>query len=157
MRTARWLAPLVLAAIAAGAAAWLFTSVGEMHDRLAKHSTGLALGFLGIAGLLAAVAGLLRGLAVFWSLEPPRSTTGESASRTWSAPRNFRRRRRKGSSTTIRDDLAKRRLPERALRASRRPPAADVPRGRLWHGLRPVKTSFDQRPARVSTSARPSR
>ena len=54
MRTARWLAPLVLAAIALGAAAWLFSSVGEMHDRLAKHSNGLALVFLGIAGLLAA-------------------------------------------------------------------------------------------------------
>src|SRR5215212_7567229 len=56
MRTARWLVPLVVAAAALSAAAWLFTSVGEMHDRLARHSSALALAFLGVAGLGAAIS-----------------------------------------------------------------------------------------------------
>ncbi len=34
----RWVLALVLTVVALGAAAWLAVSVGEMHDRLAKHS-----------------------------------------------------------------------------------------------------------------------
>src|SRR5947207_14240445 len=70
MRTSRWLVPLVLAALALGAAAWLFTSVGEMHDRLAKHSNALALGFLGVAALLATVSALAAA-RFFWTLGRP--------------------------------------------------------------------------------------
>lgn len=70
MRTSRWLLPLVLAAVVLGAAAWLFSSVGEMHDRLARHSTSLALAFLGIAGLVAA-ASALAAARFFWQAGRP--------------------------------------------------------------------------------------
>src|SRR5262245_53720096 len=67
MRTARWLLPLVVAALAFGAAAWLFTSVGEMHDRLARHSNALALAFLAVAGLCATISAIAAA-RFFWSL-----------------------------------------------------------------------------------------
>src|SRR5207247_1542920 len=53
MRTTRWVLALVLTAVALGTAAWLITSVNELHDRLARHSQPLALVFVGAAGLLA--------------------------------------------------------------------------------------------------------
>ena len=49
----RWLLALALSAVALGAAAWLFVSIGEMHDRLARHSGTLALVFLAIVGAVA--------------------------------------------------------------------------------------------------------
>jgi small GTP-binding protein len=69
----RWLLPIVLVVLALGAAAWLFSSVGEMHDRLARHSTTLALVFLGLAAIVA-VAGAIAATRFFWhASRPPRA------------------------------------------------------------------------------------
>ncbi|WP_406700995.1 GTP-binding protein [Singulisphaera sp. Ch08] len=108
MRTARWLAPLVLAAIALGAAAWLFTSVGEMHDRLAKHSTGLALVFLGIAGLLAAIAGL-SAARLCWKLGRPEAPPAKAPEDVVRAA-ELQAEKAEGVISQVRDDLAKARL-----------------------------------------------
>src|SRR5205823_4747114 len=67
MRTTRWVLALVLTAVALGTAAWLITSVNELHDRLARHSQPLALVFVGAAGLLA-VASALAAVRMFWTL-----------------------------------------------------------------------------------------
>ncbi len=67
MRTTRWVFALVLTAFALGTAAWLVTSVNELHDRLARHSAPLALVFVGTAGLLAAASGLA-AVRMFWTL-----------------------------------------------------------------------------------------
>lgn len=83
MRTARWLAPLILAALALGAAAWLFTSVGEMHDRIAKHSNALAVAFLALAGLMGLLAAA-SAARLFWTLgrsEPPQAQAPEDVVR----------------------------------------------------------------------------
>ncbi|WP_422930337.1 YcjF family protein [Singulisphaera sp. PoT] len=58
MRTSRWLIPTLVVILALIASAWLLVSVGEMHDRIARHSRPLAVGFLGAAGLVAAGAAL---------------------------------------------------------------------------------------------------
>ncbi len=67
MRTTRWVFALILTAVALGTAAWLVTSVNELHDRLARHSQPLALVFVGSAGLIA-VASALAAVRMFWSL-----------------------------------------------------------------------------------------
>jgi len=67
MRTARWLVPLILSALTLAAAAWLFTSVGEMHDRIARHSEKLAFLFLALSAVLACIAGIA-ALRMFWKL-----------------------------------------------------------------------------------------
>ena len=70
MRTSRWLLALVLTAVALGAAAWLIASIGEMHDRLARHSGTLALVFLGHRRAVA-VASALAAARLFWKLGRP--------------------------------------------------------------------------------------
>lgn len=70
MRTTRWLLPLVATSIALATAAWLFTSVGEMHDRLARHSNALAIAFIGAAGLITAAVALTAA-RMFWSVGRP--------------------------------------------------------------------------------------
>src|SRR3954467_8405532 len=67
MRTTRWVLALVLAAVALGTAAWLVTSVNELHDRLARHSEALALVFVGTAALVAVVSALA-AVRMFWKL-----------------------------------------------------------------------------------------
>lgn len=68
MRSSRWIVPLVLLSMALGALAWLVTSVGEVHDRLARHSDVLALVFLGGACLVAGVAALATA-RFLWKLD----------------------------------------------------------------------------------------
>ncbi len=58
MRTSRWLIPIAVLTIVLLAGAWLLVSLGEMHDRLAKHSSLLAIGFLAIAGLAAGLSAI---------------------------------------------------------------------------------------------------
>ncbi|MBV8267499.1 MAG: GTP-binding protein, partial [Planctomycetaceae bacterium] len=70
MRMSRWLLALALSAVALGAAAWLFVSIGEMHDRLARHSGTLALVFLAIVGAVA-VASAAAAARLFWVLGRP--------------------------------------------------------------------------------------
>lgn len=53
--------------LALGAAAWLLATIGDFHDRIARHSTTLAAVFLGVAGLVA-VASLVSGLWFLWKL-----------------------------------------------------------------------------------------
>lgn len=67
MRTSRSLIALVVVAVLLGSAAWLFSSVGAIHDRLARYSDTLALGFLAAAALAAAGA-LLVGARFFWRI-----------------------------------------------------------------------------------------
>lgn len=67
MRTSRWILALLLTAVALAATAWLVASVNELHDRLAKHSSGLAVVFVGTA-LLVAAASALAAARLFWKL-----------------------------------------------------------------------------------------
>jgi small GTP-binding protein len=119
MRTARWLVPLVLAALALGAAAWLFTSVGEMHDRLAKHSNALALGFLALAGLLGLLAA---GSAVrlCWKLGRSDAPLAEAPEDVVRAA-ELQAEKAEGVINQIRDDAAKAELQSElsVLRADR--------------------------------------
>jgi small GTP-binding protein len=108
MRTARWLAPLVLSAIALGAAAWLFTSVGEMHDRLAKHSNGLALVFLGVAGLTATLAGAAAA-RVLWKLGRPEAPPAQAPEDVVHAA-DLQAEKAEGVINHVRDQAAKARL-----------------------------------------------
>jgi small GTP-binding protein len=67
MRTYRaWLA-LAALAVALGMAAWLITSVGTMHDRLAAYSPPLAIGFVILAVLLT-TATAVAATRLFWKL-----------------------------------------------------------------------------------------
>ncbi|MBV8385138.1 MAG: GTP-binding protein [Planctomycetaceae bacterium] len=70
MRMSRWLLALALSAVALGAAAWLFVSIGEMHDRLARHSGTLALVFLAIVGAVAVVSAAAAA-RLFWVVGRP--------------------------------------------------------------------------------------
>jgi small GTP-binding protein len=58
MRSSRWVLPVVLAVVAVAALAWLTVSVVEFHDRVERHSRPLALVFIGVAGLTAAISAL---------------------------------------------------------------------------------------------------
>ena len=70
MRTSRWLLAITLSAVALGATAWLIASVNELHDRLAKHSGTLALVFVGVALVVAAVSALAAA-RLFWKMSRP--------------------------------------------------------------------------------------
>lgn len=83
MRSSRWIVPLVVLSIVLSALAWLFSAVGAMHDRLARYSDVLALGFLGAAGLVAAGAALVAA-RFLWTLkrgEPPPAQAPEDVVR----------------------------------------------------------------------------
>jgi len=60
----------VTLAVVFGTAAWLVSSVGELHDRLAKVSPGLAVGFVGVAIAVAAACGLAAA-RLAWKLGHP--------------------------------------------------------------------------------------
>jgi small GTP-binding protein len=77
MRTTRWAFALVLAAVALGTAAWLITSVNDLHDRLARHSEPLALVFVGTAALVV-LASSLAAIRMFWKLgHAPRAPAAD--------------------------------------------------------------------------------
>jgi hypothetical protein len=67
MRNSRWLLAIVLTAVTLTATAWLIASVNELHDRLARHSTWLAFGFIAAALVVASVSAILAA-RVFWRL-----------------------------------------------------------------------------------------
>jgi small GTP-binding protein len=67
MKTSRWVLAMALTALALGATAWLIASINELHDRLARHSAGLAVLFVVIALVVAVVSGL-SAARVFWRL-----------------------------------------------------------------------------------------
>ena len=67
MRTSRWLLPTVLAVVAVAALAWLTVSVVEFYDRVERHSRLLALAFITVSGLVAAISGLAAA-RFFWKL-----------------------------------------------------------------------------------------
>lgn len=67
MRSYRLPLALVLLIVALGMAAWLVGSIGELHDRLDKHSPYLAVSFVGLA--IAAIAVFaLSAARLFWKL-----------------------------------------------------------------------------------------
>jgi small GTP-binding protein len=67
LRTSRYVLPVVLVIVALVATAWLLASVGDMHDRLARHSPRVAMLFIGIA-LTTAVVSVLAAARFFWKL-----------------------------------------------------------------------------------------
>ena len=72
-----WLA-LASLAITLGMAAWLITSVGTMHDRLAAYSPPLAIGFVILAVLLASVSAIA-ATRLLWKLGRSGSTSDRAA------------------------------------------------------------------------------
>ena len=74
MRTStRLLIALGLTIVAVGVVAWLAASVGDLHDRVAKHSPALAVGLIGIAVVAASVSAITAA-RLFWMLSrPPRA------------------------------------------------------------------------------------
>lgn len=73
MRTStRLLIALGLTIVAVGVIAWLTASVGELHDRVARHSPTLAIGLIGVAVVAASVSAIAAA-RLFWLLSrPPR-------------------------------------------------------------------------------------
>ena len=68
MRTStRLLLALTLTILALGTAAWLVASVSDLHDRLARHSTALALAIVAVA-VVAASAAAVAAARMFWQL-----------------------------------------------------------------------------------------
>lgn len=63
----RLMLALALLIVALGMATWLIVSVGDLHDRLARQSPALALGFVGLAILTAAASGLAAA-RLLWKL-----------------------------------------------------------------------------------------
>ena len=70
MRTSRFLLPFLVVVAALTATAWLLVSVGDMHDRLARHSIWLARGFVGVAGVLTIVSAAAAS-RFFWKASRP--------------------------------------------------------------------------------------
>src|SRR5690348_8402408 len=71
MRTStRLLIALGLTIIAVGVIAWLAASVGELHDKVAKHSPQLAVGLISIAVVAASVSAITAA-RMFWLLSRP--------------------------------------------------------------------------------------
>src|SRR5690242_11318474 len=66
-RTQRLWLSLAGLTVSLGAAAWLVASVGEMHDRLARTSPGLAVGFVAVA-VLAASGTAIGASRLLWKL-----------------------------------------------------------------------------------------
>jgi uncharacterized protein len=67
MRSHRLLLGLLLTAAALGAAAWLVASIGELHDRVAKHSQPLAVGMVALA-IVAVSVSAIAAARIFWKL-----------------------------------------------------------------------------------------
>lgn len=77
-KASRFLLPVVLLTLAVVATGWLLSSVGDMHDRLAKYSPMVAIGFLGAVGLVAGLSGIA-ALVFFWKAgRPDRGPTVEA-------------------------------------------------------------------------------
>ena len=67
MRANRLLFALLLTAAALGMGAWFLVSVGEMHDRLARHSKALAVAYVLTSGLVSIALGAAAA-RLFWQL-----------------------------------------------------------------------------------------
>lgn len=73
MRNTRvWAGLLLLVAVALGMAAWLVSTVGDLHDRLAKVSPSLAVGFVGASVVVASLCGLAAA-RLLWRMKPDSS------------------------------------------------------------------------------------
>jgi uncharacterized protein (DUF697 family)/GTPase SAR1 family protein len=71
MRTStRLLIALGLTTIAVGVVAWLVVSIGEMHDKVARHSPLLAIGLMSLAFVAASVSAIT-ATWMFWRLSRP--------------------------------------------------------------------------------------
>ena len=79
MRGHRLLLALVLSAIALAAAAWLVVSLGELHDRVARHSAPLAIAVITLA-VLALGASALAAARLFWRLGRAEPTPAQAPS-----------------------------------------------------------------------------
>src|SRR5579864_2304425 len=67
MRSHRLLLALSLTIVALAMAAWLVVSIGDLHDRLARHSPYLAIGFAALA-VAAIFVFTLAAARLFWKL-----------------------------------------------------------------------------------------
>jgi small GTP-binding protein len=124
MRSTRLLLALSLTIVALAMAAWLVISVGDLHDRLAKHSSYLAITFLSLAGVGIFVFSITAA-RLFWKLgraerPPPQAPAdvvraaelqAESAQKVVEQIRDEAARARlNGELATLRDDKARRRF-----------------------------------------------
>src|SRR3954453_12333740 len=108
MRSSRFLLAVVLVTVALGAAAWLIVSVGEMHDRLERHSAPLALAFVTAAGLVAMASGLMAA-RLFWTLGRPERAPAQAPEDVVRAA-EVQAEKAEGVIAQIRDEAAKVRL-----------------------------------------------
>ena len=70
MRTSRFLLPFLVVVVALTVVAWLMVTVGDMHDRLARHSIWVARGFIAMAGVLTVVS-TIAAARFFWKASRP--------------------------------------------------------------------------------------
>jgi len=105
MRTARYLIPFLLVVTAAVTGAWFLSSVGDMHDRIARHSDRLALGFLAAVGL-AGAASLVAALRVLWRVKRADRPAVQAPSDVILAA-EVQAEKAEGVITQVRDEAAK--------------------------------------------------
>lgn len=119
MRISRFLPPFVLAVVAISATAWLTVSVVEMHDRVEKHSKTLALGFIGLAGLVA-LGSSLAATRFFWKLSRGERPPAEAPADVVKAA-EVQAEKAEGVIALVRDEAARLDLNQElaALRADR--------------------------------------
>ncbi len=108
MRLSRFLLAVVLVTVALGAAAWLIVSVGEMHDRLERHSAPLALAFVTTAAIVALTSGLMAA-RLFWTLGRPELAPVQAPEDVVRAA-EVQAEKAEGVIAQIRDEAAKVRL-----------------------------------------------
>ncbi len=108
MRSSRFLLAVVLVTVALGAAAWLIVSVGEMHDRIERHSAPLALAFVTTAAIVALASGLTAA-RLFWTLGRPERAPVQAPEDVVRAA-EVQAEKAEGVIAQIRDEAAKVRL-----------------------------------------------
>ncbi len=75
--SSRFLLAAVLSIVAMGMAAWLVTSVGDLHDRIARQSPALAVAVVVLA-VATASAAAIAAARMFWHLSRPEPTPAKA-------------------------------------------------------------------------------
>ena len=130
-RTAYFYAALSALVLTMGVAAWLLASITELHDRFARHSRGLGLGFLILLIVLLAVATLWAGRMALRSRSPERGRIEAPADMIRAAA--VQTEQAEGVIRQVGDESARARLNRRARPVAGGPGAARVSRRRLRH------------------------
>ena len=142
-RTQRLWLSLIGLTLALGTAAWLVASVGDMHDRIARVSPRMAVGFVAIAVVIASATALVAS-RLLWKLgrdeRPPDRAPEDVVAAADVQAREGRGRRRAGQGSGGPGPA-----PRRAGHAPVRPPGPTVPSGGLRHRVGREDLA-DQRP-----------